>query len=151
MDTRFATATHILGYLAWRQSLGDDWVSSEDLGQSIDTHRVVVRRILSVLSSEGLIETRRGAGGGSRLAKSAETMHLGEVYTAINGEAASLIPFTKRTDDANCDVGIHIEAVLREIASESERAFRRSLAKTSVAEFSRRVVARAFPNGRCGD
>lgn len=71
MDTQFTTAAHVLGYLAWRDAEGAIWVSSEELGHSINTHSVVVRRVLSKLRSSGLIETRRGAGGGSRLARPA--------------------------------------------------------------------------------
>jgi DNA-binding IscR family transcriptional regulator len=141
MNTSFTVAAHILGYLAWRKSSGEDWTSSIELGKSINTHSVVVRRVLSKLHSHGLIETRRGPSGGSRLAKPAHAIHLEDVYGAVVPQDSSLIHFGDN-EHSKCDIGIHIEAVLRDIVADSERVFRKRLRQTSIAEFSKRVVSR---------
>jgi DNA-binding IscR family transcriptional regulator len=141
MDTSFYVASHLLGYLAWRQGAGDSWVSSEELGRSINTHSVVVRRVVSMLRSKGLIVTRRGAQGGCQLARPARAISLADAFEAVMSPDASLINFGA-SDDSECPVGRHIEAVLKEVVAESEAVFRRKLKQTSIEEFSDRVVKR---------
>lgn len=140
MDTHFTVAAHVMGYLAWRAGEGVEWVSSEELGTSIQTHSVVVRRVLLKLKRSGLIETRRGIHGGSRLSRPSTDIHLGEVYEAVVEAEAKLVRFTPKTCADACQVGPSIEAVLREIVAESEVVFRRNLSQTSVAEFTERVA-----------
>ncbi len=142
MDTHFTIAVHVLGYLAWCQEHGQEWVSSDELGKSINTHSVVVRRVLSQLREQGLIETKRGKHGGSRLARSASEMHLGEAFLAVTNPGASLIQFPTTGEVTECPIGTHIEAVLKEIVASSEAEFRKELGRTSVADFSKRVVSR---------
>ncbi|ODA28960.1 Rrf2 family transcriptional regulator [Planctopirus hydrillae] len=149
MDTRFTVAAHVLGYLAWQGEQGVEWVSSDELGRSINTHSVVVRRLLTQLQKAGLIETRRGASGGSRLARAASAIHLGEVFDAVVESGTSLISFPREVERDECQVGEHIEAVLREVIAEAEAVFRRNLGRTSVAEFSQMVVNRMIKLGIC--
>ncbi len=149
MDTRFTVAAHVLGYLAWQSEQGVEWVSSDELGRSINTHSVVVRRLLTQLQKAGLIETRRGASGGSRLARPASAIHLGEVFDAVVESGTSLISFPREVERDECQVGEHIEAVLREVIAEAEAVFRRNLGRTSVAEFSQMVVNRMIKLGIC--
>jgi Rrf2 family protein len=149
MDTRFTVAAQVLGYLAWRSEHGEEWVSSDELGRCINTHSVVVRRLLSQLLKARLIETRRGATGGSRLARPANAIHLGEVFDAVTEPGSSLISFPREAERDECDIGEHIEAILREVISEAESVFRRNLARTTVAEFSRKVVERITSLGLC--
>lgn len=142
MDTRFAIAVHVLGYLAWCQEHGQEWVSSDELGKSIRTHSVVVRRVLTQLREWELIETKRGKHGGSRLARAASEINLGEAFMAVTDSGGSLIQFPASAEVTDCAVGGHIEAELREIVASSEAEFRRELSRTSVADFSKRVVSR---------
>ncbi len=148
MDTSFTVAAHVLGYLAWRESNGNAWVSSDELGESISTHSVVVRRVLSKLRTCGLIETRRGATGGSRLSRPAHSIHLADVFDAVMAPDTSMINFGSN-ETSKCQVGQHIEEVLREVVAESEQVFRKKLRQTSIAEFSKKVLARLNKEGKC--
>ena len=148
MDTSFTVAAHVLGYLAWRDSIGNAWVSSDELGESISTHSVVVRRVLSKLRTSGLIETRRGATGGSRLARPAHSIHLADVFDAVMAPDTSMINFGSN-ESSKCQVGQHIEEVLREVVAESEQVFRKKLRQTSIAEFSKKVLDRLNKEGKC--
>lgn len=159
LDTGFTVATHVLGYLAWKQGQQGaassesaeereseaDWVGSEELGRSINTHSVVVRRVLARLKAADLIETRRGAGGGSRLSAPACQINLRQVFDAVSDPGQSLIHFGAASQIDQCEVGTHIEAVLKEIVQDSEDALRKQLEQTSVAEFSHRVASRLQP------
>jgi Rrf2 family protein len=148
MDTSFTVAAHVLGYLAWRESTDNAWVSSDELGESINTHSVVVRRVISKLRESGLIETRRGANGGSRLARPSSAIHLADVFDAVMAPGASMINFGS-SENSKCHVGLYIEEVLREVVADSELVFRKKLRQTSIAEFSKKVVERLNKDGKC--
>ena len=145
MDTHFTVAAHVMGYLAWRAGEGAEWVSSDEMGTSIQTHSVVVRRVLLKLKRSGLIVTRRGIHGGSCLSRPSTEINLGEVYDAVAEPQTKLVRFTTKSCADECHVGPSIEAVLREIVAESEVVFRKNLSQTSVAEFTGRVMARLCP------
>lgn len=93
---------------------GEQLPGEVDLAQQFGVSTVTIREALAVLRQEGLIETRRGRGGGSfvrapvdgpaslarhRLAEVSllELRDLGDHYAAIAGAAASLA--ARRADD----------------------------------------------------
>ncbi len=61
---RFAMAVHVLAILAYKEG---DRVTSASLAGSINTHPVIVRRLLQSLKTARLVDTCKGAGAGSRL------------------------------------------------------------------------------------
>jgi DNA-binding IscR family transcriptional regulator len=61
----------------------DGIISSDRIGQQLGLNPVVVRRLLAPLRSAGLLQTRRGAGGGWALARDPAALHLGDVYRAL--------------------------------------------------------------------
>lgn len=70
-NSRFAVATHLLvglGYLPAHTPLQDpkkgEWVNSAHLAESVNTHPVVVRRILGDLRKAGLVISQQGKNGG---------------------------------------------------------------------------------------
>ncbi|MEM6798707.1 MAG: Rrf2 family transcriptional regulator [Planctomycetota bacterium] len=80
MNSDFTVGLHVVGYLTAR---GGEPVTSETLAETYGTNPVVVRRVLSKLSRAGLVETRRGVGGGSVLAGDASAFTLRDVYQAV--------------------------------------------------------------------
>ena len=84
MTSRFATAVHILGMLAVEEQRSPGGSTcSREIAESICTHPVVVRKVMAELQRAGIIETRRGAGGGARLARSASDITLRQVYDSV--------------------------------------------------------------------
>src|SRR6266581_7752047 len=80
MSCRFAMAVHVLTVLTYEQG---DCVTSATLARSVNTNPVIIRRLLLALQKARLVETRKGAGLGSRLGRSAARINLGEVYRAV--------------------------------------------------------------------
>ena len=79
-SSRFVVATHCLTLLAY----GDgEAMTSDYIAGSVNTNPVVVRRILGMLAKAGLVTTHEGAGGGVRLAKSANDIDLRTVFAAV--------------------------------------------------------------------
>lgn len=77
-----ALAVRILALLAVHP---DGLVPSDGLGQLLEANPAVVRRLIARLKSDGLVETRRGPGGGCALAREPAAISLGRVHRALRG------------------------------------------------------------------
>jgi DNA-binding IscR family transcriptional regulator len=62
----------------------DGLVSSDRLGELLDANPVVVRRLTARLKWEGIVETRRGSGGGIALSREPAAITLGRVHRALH-------------------------------------------------------------------
>ncbi len=86
-SSRFAVALHVVTLLA---AGGGRPVPSALVAGSVRTNPVVIRRILRDLARAGIVETRRGSSGGSRLARAPRRVTLLQVYRAVEEEGALL-------------------------------------------------------------
>ncbi len=82
-NTRFSSAVHLLVALAT-----EDTLTSESLGVRLDSHPVVIRRLVADLGDAGIVTATRGVGGGVRLAKDPTDIGLGAVARAVEFEPA---------------------------------------------------------------
>jgi len=120
---------HVLTVLAYKAG---EPVTSECLAGSVNTNPVVIRRLLLALQNAGLVETRKGAGLGSRLKKAPRLINLGEVYRAV--EAEELFVFPTRKPNQECPVGQCIQRALGQIFLSTEIAMERELARTKLSD-----------------
>jgi Rrf2 family protein len=127
-------AVHVLAVLAYKDG---DRVTSELLARSVNTNPVVIRRLLLALQEARLVETRKGAGFGSRLSRSAARIDLGEVFRAVEQEEAFCLP-PKKPNQA-CPVGHCIQAALEQVFSSALKAMRQDLARTTLADVVKRA------------
>src|SRR5258708_25058337 len=104
---RLAMAVHVLAVLAYKDG---DRVTSNLLASSVNTNPVIIRRLLLVLQKARLVDTRKGAGSGSRLGRSPARINLGEVYRAV--EERECFVMTRRKPDHGCPVGQCIQGAL---------------------------------------
>src|SRR5204863_3318159 len=107
---RFAMAVHVLAVLAYKDG---DRVTSVLLAGSVNTNPVIIRRLLLSLQRARLVETRKGAGSGSRLSRSPGRINLAEVYRAV--EAAEPFAAPARKPNVHCPVGNCIRETLRHV------------------------------------
>ena len=126
---RFAVAVHVLAVLAYKDG---DRVTSEFLARSVNTNPVVIRRLLLVLQQARLVETRKGAGFGSRLSRSAARINLGEVFRAVEREEAFCLP--RKKPNQACPVGHCIQAALERVFGSALKALEEDLSKTKLAD-----------------
>lgn len=61
----------------------DGALTTDRLGGLLDTNPVVIRRLLGRLRWDGVVETRRGPGGGCALALDPERITLGRLHRAL--------------------------------------------------------------------
>jgi Rrf2 family protein len=133
---RFAVAVHVLAVLAYKKG---EPVTSSLLATSVNTHPVVIRRLLLELQEAGFIETRKGAGFGSRLCRTPDRISLADVYLAVEADEPFALP-TKRPNQG-CPVGQGIQTSLERVFVSAEAALERELAKTNLADILASVNA----------
>ena len=133
-------AVHVLAVLAYKEG---DPVTSGLLAASVNTNPVIIRRLLLSLQRAKLIETRKGAGSGSRLSRSPGRINLAEIYRAVEAIEAFATPSKK--PNAGCPVGNCIRHTLEEIFCSAQKAMERDLEKTTLASLIDTVKA----SGNC--
>ena len=127
-------AVHVLTVLAYKDG---DRVTSQFLAASVNTNPVIIRRLLLALQKARLVETRKGAGFGSRLSRSPGRVDLAQVYRAVEEEEPFTLPGRKPNED--CPVGQCIQSMLIQVFSSAEKAMERELSNTSLADILERV------------
>ena len=140
---RFAMAVHVLAVLAYKDG---DRVTSNLLAASVNTNPVIIRRLLLVLQHARLVETRKGAGFGSRLSRSPARINLAEVYRAVEDADSFVMP--SRKPNRGCPVGQCIQAELKKVFASAEAALRRDLANTTLASVMDCVKAASASRGK---
>ncbi len=120
---------HVLAVLAYKEG---EAVTSALLAGSVNTNPVVIRRLLLLLQTAGFIETRKGAGAGSRLSRAPGRISLAEVYQAVETDEPFAL-HSKRPNQA-CPVGYCIQAALERVFASAADALQQELAKTSLAD-----------------
>ena len=128
-DNHFTIATHILTLLAGRE----DYVSSDYLAGSLNIHPVIVRKELAALRTAGLVESKEGKTGGSRLARPADTLMLSEVYLAVR--RGSPLGNERHDPNPDCPVGRQINRHLEALYQAAEAALIHQLEQTTLAAF----------------
>ena len=126
---RFALAVHLLTLLSRKEGRR---CTSRSLGASVNTNPVVIRRILQTLQASGLVETQKGAGAGSKLARCPTQITLAQVYRAVETEEPFLFPL--REPPSDCPVGQRIKTVLKTVFASVEQALEAELNKTTLAD-----------------
>lgn len=142
MNIDFAIGLHIMGFLT---SSDGRLVSSNIMAESFGTSPVVLRRVLARLNQSGLVETRRGASGGSKLARDATKITLKEVY-----ESVSLKPelFARHPQGSGVISNV-IGGYINDIYEEAENVMLHHLESTSVADMDATVRPKIIDGLNC--
>ncbi|MEL7499149.1 MAG: Rrf2 family transcriptional regulator [Planctomycetota bacterium] len=127
MNSDLAIGLHIVGFLSSRDG---DPLTSEVLAATYGTSPVVIRRVLSKLSQAGLVETRRGSGGGSVLARKPSKINLRQVFEAVC-ETSELLRRHPGTESGVAEV---LAGYINDLYAEAEEALMRKLQKVTVKQ-----------------
>ena len=137
-NSRLTIAVHVLAWMALARRRGYELLTSEQVAASVKTNPVVIRRCLGDLRRAGLVEVRHGAGAGWSLARAADRITLREVYDAV--ERDPLFGMHRTEPNLECPVGKGIRPALGHVYGDIERALRRQLDSTSVADVLRQTL-----------
>ena len=126
-SSRLTIATHILLCI---ETFKDDYkVTSNFLAGSINTNPVIVRNILGLLSSAGIVEIKAGVGGAS-LAKSPNEITLLDIFKAVEKEE-SLFHFHENPNP-QCPVGKTVHSVMDEKLDNIQSAMENEMDKITL-------------------
>lgn len=142
MNIDFAIGLHIVGFLASQEG---KLTSSAIMAKSFGTSPVVLRRVLSRLNQSGLVETKRGAAGGSILARPATNISLREVYESV----CLVSELFARHPKGEGAVSNIIGGYINDFYSEAEKAMFTHLESKSVADMDLEVRPRIIAALRC--
>ena len=131
MNSDLTVALHILGCLTCCSGV----MNSEHLARSYGTNPVVVRRVLSKLRKAGLVETRRGSGGGSVLARSPSSINLRQVYEAVSEKTELL----RRHPGKESPVAEVLADFINDFYTEAEEALLKKLESGTIEEMDQQV------------
>ncbi|MEM1185905.1 MAG: Rrf2 family transcriptional regulator [Planctomycetota bacterium] len=136
MTSEFAIALHVLGFLT---SKDGGPLTSDQMARTYGTNAVVIRRVQSKLSKAGLIETRRGTGGGCFLARDPEDINLRDAYEAVMPEPEMLPRHPTSCQEL---VPVVVGQFVNEICSNAEEALLRQLESTTIKAMDRTIRGR---------
>ena len=130
-NTRFATAIHIMTLLA---KVPQEWLTSDWLAGSINVNPVIVRKELSELREAGLITSRLGKEGGTKLSKGAEEIKISEIYAAVKNK--EVLGKKNQKPNPACPVGKEINNHLSMLFEQTDLLVKGFLGDKSLQEFT---------------
>ncbi len=133
-DRTLSTAIHILCILG---VLRDELVSSTHIAKSLQTNPGLVRRMLLKLSESGLIESTKGKGGGSKLAKSADKITLDEIYKAVS--YGPIFGSFEKEPYQPCNISCSMGGILKDVYDNLEYDLQKSMKKIKLSEIISRI------------
>lgn len=131
---RFGVAVHILVWLARTEGI----CPSTEIASQLQSHSTFLRRVLAPLVKAGIVEAREGRVGGYFLGRSADSITLGEVYTAVKATA------TQATEEPNGDpdcgtAGEQLDLALGVILDQAEEQVVDFLNRFTIADLALKV------------
>jgi Rrf2 family protein len=123
----------------------DGPLTSEQLAKAMDTHPVVVRRVMAGLREQGYVRSEKGHGGGWTLACDLSKVTLRDIYNALG--SPSLLAIGNRTEAPGCLVEEAVNAALVRSFRDAERLLLARLGEVTLATLSRDVRRRFAARG----
>jgi Rrf2 family protein len=132
-----ALGLHAMGHLATRR---DEVISARALAKACGASDAHMIKVCQTLTRSGLLQARRGLGGGFRLARSASRIRLLDVYVAIEGKI-QLRRCLFRYHDCRSQTGR--ECAFGRVVREFEAEFLEYLKRTTLADVAENCRGRA--------
>ena len=139
-DSRLSAVLHVLLHMAEQSSP----VTSDALATAIDTHPVVIRRIMAGLRDRRYVRSEKGHGGGWTLACDLSKVTLLDIYTALG--SPSVLAMGNRVETPGCLVEQAVNTSLDQAFGDAEALLLARLGQVTLAVLSadlhQRIVAR---------
>lgn len=140
-DSRLSGVLHVLLHMAEQSTP----MTSEQLAKAMQTHAVVIRRILGGLRDAGFVHSEKGHGGGWTIARPLADITMRDVYDAIGRPA--LMAMGNRTEAPGCFVEQAVNAALDDSFRDAEALLLARFEQVTLAElaadFHARMAARS--------
>jgi Rrf2 family protein len=133
MNGQFHIAIHILTLL---NSAGNELLSSEYIAASININPALLRKEISNLRRQGLVNSKEGKNGGYSLGKPAQLIKLSDVYAAVKQQP--VLGVAKNTPNPDCNIGKQINKHMDSLYTEMENTLLNKLGTITLMEFSKK-------------
>ncbi|MGC4377201.1 Rrf2 family transcriptional regulator [Fictibacillus sp. Mic-4] len=130
ISSRFAVGIHILCLLEMNK---DGINSSEYIAKSVNTNPVVVRKIMGMLKSAGLVKVRPGIAG-AELAKNLSDITLLDVYKAVNVVQENQLFSVHDEPNPDCPVGRNIQEAIVPLFTAAQLAMEKALENVTIGD-----------------
>ena len=141
-DSRLSGVLHVLLHMAEQRAP----MTSDQLAKAMQTHAVVIRRILGGLRDAGFVHSEKGHGGGWTIAKDLSAITMRNVYDAIG--RPSLMAMGNRTEAPGCLVEQAVNAALDTSFRDAEALLLARFGEVTLAQlaadFHARMAARSL-------
>lgn len=131
ISSRFTIAIHIFACINIFEN--ERKITSDFLSSSINVNPVIIRKILSQLKSNGLIEVQRGSGGAS-IAKPLEDISFLDIYNAVECVESGKLFHFHENPNPECPVGRNIHNVLDNRLELLQNALEKQLKEITLAD-----------------
>ncbi len=138
ISSRFTVAIHIISLL---EIYGKPTLTSEQIAGSVNTNPVVIRRILGMLKSQGIVDMKRGSGG-AYLVKPVESITLLDVYNAVCEMEGDQLFRIHENPNLNCPVGANIQEVATTALTNAQKAMESVLDRTTLGDLIRDLAVK---------
>ncbi len=128
---KFAITTHILTLLT---KFPNDYLSSEYIAGSINLNPVLVRKEISNLKKNHIVESKEGKNGGTRLLKSASEITLLDIFK-MTFDTVNL-GYAKNQPNPDCPVGKKINENLDLLYADINEKINAQLSTITLENFS---------------
>ncbi|WP_025681058.1 Rrf2 family transcriptional regulator [Paenibacillus massiliensis] len=123
VSSRFYIGIHILSLLEINKE-GNN--SSEMIADSVNTHPVMIRKIMGMLKKSGLVHVTHGKAGAT-LARNLSEITLFDVYKAVNAVNDNNLFNIQAKPNPDCPVGKNLQSTIEPIFSLAQRALEKVL------------------------
>jgi len=130
-DSKLSGVLHVLLHMAELNAP----ITSEALAAAMQTHPVVVRRLMAGLRQAGFVSSAKGHGGGWVLSCSLSSVTLGDIHNAVG--APALLAMGNRTESPGCIVEQAVNAALDGACDEAEALLLKRFNSITLADLSR--------------
>jgi DNA-binding IscR family transcriptional regulator len=129
-DSKLSGLLHVLLHMEQQT----EPATSETLAKSMDTHPVVIRRIMAGLRDQGYVRSEKGHGGGWTLVCDPSKVTLRDIYTALGSPA--LLAIGNRTETPGCRVEQAVNGALGQAFEDAEALLLSRLGEVTLAMLS---------------
>ena len=128
---KFAITLHILTLLSKHP---ETYLSSEFISSSLNMNPVLVRKEIANLKRYGIVASKEGKNGGTRLLKPASDVTLNDVFRMTFDQVT--LGYSKNTPSQKCPVGKQINEKLGNLYEDMNLKISKQLKDISLLNFS---------------
>lgn len=141
-DSKLSGVLHVLLHMA--EAPGP--MTSEDLGQVMQTNPVVIRRIMAGLREQGMVKSEKGHGGGWTISCDFNHVTLRDIYEALG--SPEIFAMGNRSESPGCLVEAAVNKALDGAFDDAQALLMQRFGGVTLAALSRDFHAGMVKQGR---